>query len=61
MSQEGGGEPGAVPVLGSCCSLKHREMTGLPFIFLHAELAPVGALPRAVLHVYGAFFFCKGF
>lgn len=45
LSQEGGGELGVVPALSSCCSLEHREMAGLPFTFLHAELVPMGALP----------------
>lgn len=35
VSWEGGGELGAVPALGF-----HREMAGLPFTFLHSELAP---------------------
>lgn len=61
MSRESDGELGDVPALGSRCSQEHGQMTGLPFMCLHAELAPMSALPRAVLRVYGAFFFCKGF
>lgn len=40
VSWEGGGGLGAVPALGSHCLLEHREMAGLPFTFLHSELAP---------------------
>lgn len=61
VSWEGGGELGAMPALGSHCLLEHREMAGLPFTFLHSELAPWVLCLEQCLLFTTHFFFYKGF
>lgn len=46
---------------GLCCLQERGEMPGIHFLCLHTELFLMGALPQSVLHVYRAFFICKGF
>lgn len=55
VSQEGGGEPGAVPALGSHCLLDGREMT--------RRAGPHGcSASSSALCLRGSFvFFCEGF